>query len=187
MKTDVVVNILINYIASNCHINQEQKNIIAYALKAIINESLKLIFLICIFLTIDKINFFLFSMIILATIRTSSGGLHFETFIGCLIFTTLFFILTCLVFTSIPRLPNLIYYLISIFSFIVIYIKSPCPSIKRPIKNIKRIQKLKLISVFFITFWLFILFFYIKSSSLFNSGISTILIQAIQLILVRKE
>lgn len=187
MNTDMVVNLLINYITLNCEISQEQQNIIKYALNAIINELLKFIFLLCIFLITHRINFFLFSLIILTTIRTFSGGLHFETFIGCLIFTTIFFILTCLVFTVIPRLPNLTYYFVSIFSFFVICVKSPCPSVKRPIMNTKKRQKLKLLSSFFTIIWLYVLSCCIKDVSLFNCGISTILFQAIQLILERKE
>lgn len=61
--------------------NSDIKNIddlekINYALVTILNEIFKGIILIILFIIVGKLNYFLFSMLILISIRTFSGGFH---------------------------------------------------------------------------------------------------------------
>lgn len=187
MIIDTLSNMIGIYIFSNCSINESDKEKVIYALKAILGEALKITILILIFLILHRIKFFIFSILILMSIRTFSGGIHLKTFAQCLLFSIFVFIITSLISPMIPKTYNEIYYVIAIFDILSVSIKSPCPSKKRPIKNFNRLIYLKILSIFFAIVWLGILFFYVADISLFNCGLTTITIQSVQLILSRKE
>jgi accessory gene regulator B len=125
---------------------------IHYSLQAILNETFNIIVLTVLFLFLGKINYFLFSMTILFSIRIFSGGYRADTTIKCLLWTTLFFLITSLLAPMLPKLNIFIYSAISLFSIIIVYFRTPYPNTKRQIKNKKRRWYFKLISAFFVTF-----------------------------------
>ncbi|AKN34160.1 hypothetical protein Ccar_11850 [Clostridium carboxidivorans P7] len=182
-----ISNIIGNYIISNCSIDESNKENVIYALEAILGELFKIIVLLLIFLILHKSKFFIFSLLILISIRIFSGGIHLKTFNQCLLFSAFVFILTALISPSIPKMNSGIYYGIAIFDILSISIKSPCPNKKRPIKNFNRFIYLKILSIFFTILWIWTLFFYITDDSLFNCGLATITVQSIQLVLSKKE
>ena len=165
--------------------SEEEIEKIDYALKALLGEAFKLLVLYIIFFTLGKINLFIFSLLILMTIRIFAGGIHFNTTFKCLLFTILFFIVTSFIAPNIYIRNFNICYLIGIISFIIICIKSPCPSPKRPIKSKKRRRILKNLSIFSTAIWLFILFIYVKDIQLINCGISTLLLLSVQLLSIK--
>lgn len=178
---DKIANKIHNYINTYCTINDKDNQKIKYALTCILGELLKFIFLIFIFSIIHTLVFFGVSLIILILIRTFSGGLHFNTFNKCLLFSIIVFIFTSLLAPLLPRLPSLAYYFLGVFSIILIFVESPNPSFKRPIKDKKRRYSLKIISSFLSIFCLIILFFFQNDTSILNCGFFTILIQSFQL------
>lgn len=155
---------------------------VTYALKCIFNDLYKLVFLIIVFSILGKLNYFCFSLIILFSIRPFSGGMHFNTSISCLIFTTGFFIVTALISTYMPPLPKIIHIILMLISLAIIAVKSPATTSKRPIVSIKRFKILKLGSIIITISWVCFLLFYLKSIKFINCGISTIFIQALQLL-----
>lgn len=187
MIVNMLSNIIGNYIFSNCSINELDKEKVIYALNAILGELIKIIILIIIFLSLHRIKFFIFSLSVLISIRIFAGGIHLKTFAQCLLFSIFIFVITALISPMIPKICNKMYYGIAILDILSIFIKSPCPSQKRPIKNFNRLICLKTLSIFFTIVWLGILFFYINDISLFNCGLATITVQSIQLTLVRRE
>lgn len=175
------------YIKNNSKFNNlEELEQIQYALTTILNETFKIIILVILFTVFGNLNYLLFSMIILLSIRLFSGGLHAKTLLGCLIWTILFFILTSIIAPVLPRFSPSIYYILSLLSAVVILIQTPYPNLKRPIKKKKRKQYLKILAISFSTFWIYILLFYIHNSSYLNCGIATIILQSLQLIYIRR-
>ncbi|MBU5591223.1 accessory gene regulator B family protein [Clostridium sp. MSJ-4] len=159
---------------------------ITYSLQAIFNELFKTVILIAIFFIIGKLDYFLFSMMILFSIRIFAGGYHCSTTISCLFFSILFFLPTSLLSGFLPKLNMVFYYVIALLSILVILFRSPYPNKKRPIKSKKRRQILKFLSIFFTISWLCILLLYIKDISYLNCGFSTILLEVSQLIPKKK-
>lgn len=178
---------LTNYIRSNSDFtNSDDLDKINYAIETILNEAFKILILLILFSALGKLRYFNFSIIILLSIRIFSGGLHSKTFLGCLLWTTLFFTTTSIVAPIIPKVSIGIYYLISLFNLSVIITKSPYPNPNRPIKSKKRRQVLKILAIFFTIFWIIALLFFTNDISYLNCGIFTILLQSLQLLYIKK-
>ena len=176
------------YIKNNSKFNKpEELEQIQYALHTMLNEVFKIIILIILFSVSGNLNYLLFSMIILLSIRLFSGGLHAKTLLGCLTWTTLFFTSTSIIAPLLPKLNPFIYYILSLFNLVVIIVQAPYPNKKRPIKKKKRKQYLKILATSFSIFWTYILLFKINNSTYLNCGMATILLQASQLIYIKKE
>jgi accessory gene regulator B len=176
------------YIENNSKFNKiEELEQIQYALHTILNEVFKIIILIILFSVIGNLNYLLFSMIILLSIRLFSGGIHAKTLLGCLMWTTLFFTLTSIIAPLLPKLNSYVYYILSLLTLAVIIVQTPYPNPKRPIKKKKRKQYLKILAVSFSIFWTYVLLFKIYNSAYLNCGIATILLQSSQLIYIKKE
>lgn len=178
---------LTTYIENNSDIkNSDDLEKINYSLQAILNETFKIIILTILFLLLGKINYFFFSMILLFSIRILSGGYHANTTIQCLLLTTLFFLTTSVLAPMLPKLNTFIYITISLFSIILVYFRTPCSNSRRPIISKKRSWFFKLISTFFVAFWVTILLFFTKDIGYINCGFTTILLQLLQLIPIKK-
>lgn len=178
---------LTSYIENNSDIkSNDDLEKINYSLQAILNEVFKIIVLTILFLLLGKINYFFFSMVILFSIRIFSGGYHADTTIKCLLWTILFFLITSLIAPTLPKLSILIYSSISFLSIIITYIRSPYPNSKRPVKNKKRRWYFKLISTFFVIFWITILLSLTTDVGYLNCGFLTILLQILQLAPMKK-
>lgn len=181
-------NQITNYIKINSDIkNEDRLAEINYALQTIFNEIFKTVTLIIIFLLLDRLNYFLFSLCILISIRIFAGGYHSSTTLRCLLFSTLFFLITSWLGPTLPKLNIFIYYLISLLSIGIVILNAPFPNKKRPIKSKKRRFTLKIISIFFTVLWTSVLLFFIKDSSYLNCGFLTIILQVAQIIYIEKE
>lgn len=176
-----------DYIQKNGNIkNTDDLEKINYSLQAIFNESFKIVILIIIFYILGKINYFLFSVLILFSIRIFAGGYHCNTTMKCLLFSILLFLITCLIGPILPKVNSLVYYIIAFLSIFIVILRTPYPNKNRPIKNKKRKRIFKIISTFFTIFWVCILLFYIKDITYLNCGFLTIVLQVIQLIYIKK-
>lgn len=178
---------LTSYIENNSDIkNHDDLEKINYSLQAILNETFKIIVLTILFLLIGKITYFFFSMILLFSIRIFSGGYHADTTIKCLSWTTLFFLTTSVAAPMLPKLNIFIYITISLSSIMVVYFKTPCPNSRRPVRSKKRSWFFKLISTFFVILWITILLFFTDNTGYINCGFTTILMQILQLVPIKK-
>ncbi|BAH05398.1 accessory gene regulator ArgB-like protein [Clostridium kluyveri] len=120
---------------------------INYAIIIILEETFKLIFLFILFTLLGTIKYLLFSLLILLSIRIFAGGFHAKNSIKCILFSTLFFLCTCILIFWIPNFTRITYWIISVTSIILNIIYSPVPSENRPITRVKRKLHLKFISV----------------------------------------
>lgn len=172
-----------NYIKENSNIeNDDDLDRINYSLQAILGDMLKFIILNAMFLSLGKIHYFLFSILILFSTRIFLGGYHCRTFMNCLFSSLIIFIITSLIGPIIPKLNNYVYYAISVISILITIAYAPFPNIKRPIKDKKRRRILKLISVFSIIIWTSLLCFQINYIGYLNCGFLTIVLEIIQVI-----
>jgi len=184
---ELVSEKLTNYISSNSDINASEIPKINFAIKSILSESSKFIIMFIIFFMLGKENYFLLSFLILSPIRAYSGGIHFYTYRACLVFSMLvFFITSYLTPKYIGQVPLIIHSILSILSLIIIYIKSPQVSKYRKKMRMytdpKIILRRKLISTFLTLLFLCTSFFLFKGTVYMNCAITTIFVQAIQLI-----
>lgn len=159
---------------------------INYAIFVILSECSKICFLFIFFLLIGVTKYFLFSMTILLSIRIFAGGFHAESSIQCLIFSTLFFLCTCIFVFQISNLSREIYYIVAAISIIFNVLFAPKASKNRPIVNKKRRLRLRFISIISTTIWIYVLFFFIQDINLFKCGIGTVFLQSIQLISIKE-
>lgn len=154
-----------------------------YAMVVFTNEFIKLVLLFWIFQWLGYKQLFLFSFIVLASIRVFAGGIHCESNIACFILSLLFFLLSVIILPQYFRTMNLaIIVLISITSILLIVFLAPLPSSQRPIQSIKRKKRLKWLAVFFTLVWQGVLWFLIQDTVFFSCGIWTIFLQSIQLL-----
>jgi accessory gene regulator B len=158
---------------------------INYALQTILGELFKITTLIVIFYFLGKLDYLLFSMIIFISIRIFVGGYHCKTTMGCLLCSIILFSLTSLISPVLPKLNTLIYFGISLLSFLIVVMFAPFPNIKRPAKSKKRIWNLKIISIFSVIISIYILLFKINDASYLNCGFSTIILEISQIIFVK--
>lgn len=186
MINDLAIKIT-NHIETTSDIkNKDRLAEINYALQVIFNEILKILILVMLFLTLDRLSYFLFSLGILISIRTFAGGYHCNTTLNCLLVSALFFLTTSYE-SYLPNLNIYIYYLITLISIGIVALNAPFPNKKRPIKSQKRRFTLKLISIFFTILWTSILLFFIKNSNYLNCGFLTITLALVQIISIRKD
>ncbi|KLU74752.1 accessory gene regulator ArgB-like protein [Clostridium botulinum] len=174
-----------NYIRENSNIkNEDDLDRINYSLQAILGDLIKFIVLTIIFWGLGRLKYFLFSASILISLRIFMGGYHCRTFMRCLFTSLIIFLITSFIGPKIPILNQYTYYGLSIFSILITVIYAPFPNIKRPIKNKKRRQILKLISIFSLIVWISLLLFKLNTSSYLNCGFLTLLLQAIQIFII---
>lgn len=155
-----------------------------YGMEVIFHELFKTLILLLIFTIMNKLNYFLFSLVILSTIRCFSGGLHFHTNLNCLLFSIIFF--TAISYSPIYLPVEFLQYryLVLALSIGVIGVISPIASFNRPIKSKRKLWKLKFTAVLFTVFWAYVLLFHIQEPAIISCGIITIVLQASQLIVV---
>jgi len=159
-----------------------------YAMTVIWNELVKFVVLLIFFSLFCKVYLFLFCLCLLLPIRIFSGGLHFESGLVCFMVSICFFSLAILVLPCLFNMTINIAITLMLASVLIIYHYSPMPSRLRPILNKKRKGILKLLSLFYTLLCVFLLFKFVIAYSkvFFVSGIWTISLQALQLLL-RKE
>lgn len=125
--------------------------LIKYTLNCLIFEFSKLIILLIFFYLHNSTKDFITSLLILLPLRWNSGGLHFQTYLGCLCWTLVFFITSTLILPSIEityKTTKILFYL-CLFLHILI---APIPSAKRPSPTINLQRKCKIYSILFLFF-----------------------------------
>ena len=95
---DKLSGLFTNKISEYSSYSEEEIKKIDYALAVLLGESAKLIILYILFFFLGMLDFLIFSLIILITLRSFSGGIHFDSNFMCLIFTMLFFLITSYIF-----------------------------------------------------------------------------------------
>lgn len=172
-------------ICTEAYNNTKDRARIQYGLNVILGEGFKIIFLVMFFNIIHYQKYFYLSLLILLSTRLFSGGVHVKGTLNCLFLTTLMFICTSVLAPLMPRLPLTCYLLVGIASFMIVLVRAPICSVRRPIKDTNKKLQCKFTAALFVALWTIILLFF-KDISYVNCGFSTILLQNIQLVLVKK-
>ncbi|MCM0647525.1 accessory gene regulator B family protein [Clostridium swellfunianum] len=176
---------LTSFICTEAYDNTKDRAKIQYALSVILSEGFKIIFLLLFFSVIHRQSYFYFSLVILMSIRVFAGGVHVKGALNCLLLTVLMFSFTSIAAPLMPRLPYVCYVLSGIASLAIVLVKAPICSVRRPIKDKKIKLKYKLIAAISTALWIVILS-YLEAPAYVNCGFSTIIVQNIQLMLVKK-
>lgn len=175
-----------SFICTEDYNNPKDRAKIQYGINILLSEGLKIITLILIFHIINYQNYFCFSLLILMTIRPFAGGVHIKGTLNCLLLTLLLFMLTSVAAPLIPRL-NIVYYLSAIaISILIVLFRAPICSIHRPIREDRKKLQYKIIAILSTAMWSFALLS-LENPSYANCGFSTIILQNLQLMLIKKS
>lgn len=122
---------------------------IRYTLTVLFYEITKLILLITIFSFAGKLKALLICMAVIMPVRIFSGGLHFNHYWSCFLFTLLFFAVPVFVFGNLIIPPH--DEVISLcFITLLIWLIGPISSAKRPTPSYKNYQKFRYLTVLFL-------------------------------------
>ena len=151
------MHILIDYIydkiSSQEDLGSDEKAMIRYSLEVVINTFIKLFMVYVIFLLIGKSMAFLYILVCVIGLRSFSGGLHFESFSGCVGFTLIYFLGTLTLSQLLPTTDVLIY-ITCFVALVITLLFAPVISPKRPKYSHKKIRRFKIASLIFILLYL---------------------------------
>ncbi len=174
------MKLIVNYLKEEFHYTDYQIGQLRYFFEMLWSEFSKLLIICIVFSYIGYVYEFIFAVIILLSIRTVTGGLHFRTYLSCFCFTFLFF---CLAVLFLPQLKlRKLYKLISLFICIIInYRIGPIVSSKRKEPNEKLRNKSKK-SAFRIIFIYLLILFIVPENRFLTVGFWVIILQTLQLL-----
>lgn len=165
---------------SNNYSDKDMRKI-RYVYNAIFSDFSKILIMGIVFFSLNHFPEYVGSIIVLMFIRTNSGGLHFEHYIPCLLFSFL------LIFCSSVLLPNLIFVdrLLIILDLIgcicISFLLEPIRCVYRPAPG-KDLIKICHINTFKYIFIFLIISYVLPTNSVIISGFWTINLQMLQLI-----
>lgn len=163
--------------------------LIQYGFSAMIMETSKFIIMMALFLFIGKPLEYLFGTFILLLLRTKTGGVHFASYIGCLLFSAAMLYSSCIFLPDTFQLSNISMLSLLLGCIIITYLIGPIVSKTRPMPNATQSKKGK-IEAFKIIFFYFIAVFLFSENHFIIIGFWIILLQTAQLIVayfLRKE
>lgn len=167
--------------------NPKDRAKIQYGLSVLISEGSKIVFLVLFFNILHTQKYFYFSLLILMSTRVFAGGVHLKGTLNCLLLTTLLFISTSVLAPLTPGLATVYYLLVGTASFVIALVRAPISSTRSPIKDYKKKLKYKFMAAFSVALWTAIILLFLQSTTYVNCGFSTILMQSIQLVLVKNR
>ncbi|QOR35280.1 accessory gene regulator B family protein [Clostridium sp. 'deep sea'] len=178
---------LANYLSINTKLdNTMYREQISYALQAIIGEALRLGILLILFASFGKLHYFVFSFVLLASLRVFAGGYHADSFLKCLLFSTTFFTIAIFGTQLFEKTIVNNSFILLLISTLLIGYKAPITSKFRPIKSKKRYIMLKILAVVTTLLWILALMIWIKDSIYVSVGVLTIFLESVQLFLKRR-
>lgn len=115
---------------------------IEYALSALFNETEKLIGIVVVFLTIERVRMFFVSLVVLMSLRIFTGGLHFSKRYHCFLFTLFFFLITVFL-SEIFIIDKALGIVLFSLGFMNIVLCAPLPSKHRILVSERRKKRLR--------------------------------------------
>lgn len=168
------------YLNSCGSLDEFDKERIAYSMNILLNEFEKIVLIMLLFASVGKLELFIFSFIVLMSLRIFIGGIHFSTRCGCFIFTSIFFI-TVMVLSNYVIIGTCIIKLI-IFGVAImsIVLFAPLPSKHRMLVLEGRKYRLKRYSVFVMIIWAMLSLLVMRK--LANVVIWTVIMQQLEIL-----
>lgn len=178
-----IVDKLHNYFKSQVSLSEFDCIKLKYILEVILNDLSKIALLFLIFSFLNKQINFIYCLISLIPIRAYTGGIHYKTYTGCLIFSGIFFYIS--IFLSNHFSTSYFIVMIQIiFSLLIIILLAPITSKNRPSYSKKKILQFKIFSILIVLFH-FVMYFSTKNNPYFTNSIWVITIQCIQLLIAK--
>lgn len=164
-------------------IDDERAEVINYGLQLMIGEIPKAIIIIAIASILGVLDLTIFAILFLLPYRTTSGGVHLKTHIGCIIATSIFYIGNAFL-SKYLVLEKVIQYILTgmiwIFAMVMIKLYAPADTEAVPILRKKERKLKKILSYIIMTITLLISIL-IKNSVISNILLFGILFQTISI------
>ena len=87
------INNIHSSLTKNQNLSEDTLASIYYSLEVLINTIIKLLIPMVVFIVFGQLNMYFYILLFTISTRTFIGGVHFSSFTGCTLFTTVFFIL----------------------------------------------------------------------------------------------
>ena len=139
-----------------------------YSLELVIGDLSKCIILLGLFSILGRAADYLYSSLALLMLRSFTGGLHFKTYIKCMIFTGFFFCISILLKTHISLNFTILSTLFILSSSIIILFAPLCAK-SRPDYSSQKRNQFKFISIILLSFHFISYLFASKNPYLINS------------------
>lgn len=175
MIADIQSHLKTNYGYTDFQISQ-----IRYALLSILSEISKLFIMGLFFYFTGNLVSYLLAAVVLCTLRTATGGLHYKHYWSCLIMSFLFFFTGVMILPAFP-LPDYIHLALLCLCILLNYKYAPIVSSYRPIPDGVLIKKAKTQSFLIISLYA-ILIFIIPQNPYLPVGSWIIILQSLQLL-----
>lgn len=182
---DKLVYSFTEYLRLQFTYNDDEIAKIKYSLEVFLYEFEKLIVLLLIFSFLGKTDEFVISTIVLFTIRPFAGGLHFDKFMNCFLFTFLFYLLAIVILPLI-QLNQFTATIILCVSALSNSIFAPVSSKYRPEKSKKTDNKFRILSTIIILIHSLNILFIFDNHLILSCYIWTIALQNIQLFISKE-
>lgn len=140
-----IIQFAMNLIAKNCEYDKEKLDEIAYGLEAIYLTITKMIILFGLAFALDIVKEFILLLIFYNLIRTSAFGIHASKSIYCLISSILLFIGGTYICKNIV-IPFWLMIIVAFICVVCLFKYAPADTYKRPIVNVKKRKRFKLLS-----------------------------------------
>ena len=153
---------------------------INYGIECLLGFMFKVILLVIIFSIFDVLKLALISMFVSSILRYSSGGVHCNTYLKCLILSGIFICLTIIISVNVI-LPHTTYLLFSLILVSINTYKSPVDPPQKPIKTTKKRYLCKIISTVLLILILLIPIWFNFNNDIINAIIFSCFFQILSL------
>lgn len=178
-----IVDKIHNYFKNQIVLSELESIKLKYILEVILNDLSKIALLFLVFYFLNRQISFIYCLISLIPLRAYTGGIHYKTYIGCLVFSGVFFYIS--IFLSSHFSPSYFIIIIQLmFSLLIIILLAPITSKNRPTYNKKKIMRFKFFSILIVLFH-FTMYFSTKNNPYFIKSIWVITMQSVQLLIAK--
>lgn len=180
MNINTLCSHISNSTQKSLNLSQDDRDKLNYSLQVILGEISKLLILFALFLFTNAHAEFIMAFLALTFIRANTGGLHFKTYLGCLVISCAFFASAILLL----RFTEFAYITMSAIGFTglaIIALISPITSSQRPNYSNAQRMRFKIIGCIGACIHL-IGFMATKNNPYFTISVWVIFLQAIQLL-----
>src|SRR6056297_1238572 len=120
----LAINIIHGFFIERVNLNKNDSLKLKYMIELFISESSKILIMFLIFYSFNNELAYIQSLITLVSLRLFTGGLHFEDYICCFIFSLFFFSIS-IISSNILGLTSSISLMIYVFAVVTVFTCSP--------------------------------------------------------------
>lgn len=171
---------VIDYFEREFELSKIEKTKLKYSIEVLFNDISKILILLVVFFILGKTREFIYSVIALLTLRPFTGGFHFKSYMGCLLFTGGFFV-SSIALNANAYISTFILILF-VFSSITILMTAPIISKNRPRYSHKKQLHFKFIGLSIVIVH-FIAYVVTNKNPYFRNSIWVFALQSIELLI----